>query len=275
MMLLAEAALSGKVPLMVWAALVLPMIPGVIWLWIFYRTDWYEPEPKRLVAGTFALGVIAILPAFGAERLVGLFYPFLEHIERANAEGTVAWGPLVIGCFLVIGPFEELAKFAAVRWFVFRNREFDEPLDGIIYAAAAALGFASLENVLYVFDFKSGAIQWSTLGVRSLLALPGHVIFSTTWGYALGRSKFDARYRVWPMVAASAMLHGLYDFLLMCSPTRRLILLYMSLMVPVIVRQISILRSESPFAPGAVTPRLAEAPPPADASAAARGEDAT
>ena len=235
------------------AAVIVPMIPGVIWLWIFYRTDWYEPEPKKLVLGTFGLGVLAIVPAFGGERLAGMVYPFLEHIEQAAVTGRGSALPTLIGCFVVIGPCEEISKFLAVRLFVYRNREFNEPLDGIIYAAAAALGFASLENVLYVIDWHGGPvhIQWTALGVRSLLALPGHVIFATTWGYALGRQKFDPAYRVWPMVMAAALLHGLYDFLLMYRPTQPLIWLYMSLMVPVIIRQIRLLRAESPFAPGA------------------------
>jgi RsiW-degrading membrane proteinase PrsW (M82 family) len=245
------------------AALIVPMIPGVIWLWIIYRTDWYEPEPKRLVLATFGLGVLAILPAFAGERLAGHIYPFLEQMEQATLLHSVSPWPMLIGCFLVIGPCEELAKFLAVRLFVYRHREFNEPLDGIIYAAAAALGFASLENVLYVIDWHTFHVHWGTLGVRSLLALPGHVIFATTWGYALGRQKFDASYRVWPMVVLAALLHGLYDFLLMYGPTRPLILLYMSLMVPVIVRQIRLLRADSPFAPGAqalateVAPRTA------------------
>jgi RsiW-degrading membrane proteinase PrsW (M82 family) len=252
------------------AALVVPMIPGMIWLWIFYRTDWYEPEPKRLVLATFGLGVLAILPAFGAERLIGLAYPFLEHIEQAAQSGGGRAWPMLIACFVVIGPCEEIAKFLSVRLFVFKHREFDEPLDGIIYAAAAALGFASLENVLYVIDWHTGHVHWGTLGVRSLLALPGHVIFSTTWGYALGRQKFDPSYRVWPMVLVSAMLHGLYDFLLMYGPTRSLVLLYMSLMVPVLVRQIRLLRADSPFAPTVMEP-----PPPRVAADAARDGDAT
>jgi RsiW-degrading membrane proteinase PrsW (M82 family) len=254
------------------AVLIVPMIPGVIWLWIFYRTDWYEPEPKRLVLATYGLGVLAILPAFGGERLAGMLYPFLEHIERATQTGGARAWPMLIGCFLVIGPCEEIAKFLAVRLFVYRHREFNEPLDGIIYAAAAALGFASLENVLYVIDWHTHHVQWGALGVRSLLALPGHVIFATTWGYALGRQKFDPKYRVWPMVLVSAMLHGLYDFLLMCGPTQKWILLYMSLMVPVIVRQIRLLRADSPFAPSAA---LVEPPPPRVAAGAARDGDAT
>ncbi|MDB4968348.1 MAG: hypothetical protein JWN44_4037 [Myxococcales bacterium] len=256
------------------AALIVPMIPGVIWLWIIYRTDWYEPEPKRLVLATFGLGVLAILPAFAGERLAGHVYPFLEQMELAAVSHSTSPWPMLIGCFLVIGPCEELAKFLAVRLFVFRHKEFNEPLDGIIYAAAAALGFASLENVLYVIDWHTFHVHWGTLGVRSLLALPGHVIFATTWGYALGRQKFDPRYRVWPMVMLAALLHGLYDFLLMYGPTRPLILLYMSLMVPIIVRQIRLLRADSPFAPGAQA-LAAELAPRAAAGGGGRDGGAT
>ncbi len=248
------------------AALIIPMIPGVIWLWIIYQTDWYEPEPKRLVLGTFALGILAIAPAFGAERLIGLFYPFLRYIEAAAASGLMAPVPLAIGCFLVIGPCEEIAKFLAVRLFVYRNKEFNEPLDGIIYAAAAALGFASLENMIYVVDWHTGHVQWRALGIRAIFALPGHVIFSTTWGYALGRKKFDPKYHVWPMVGLAALLHGLYDFLLMYGPLSPLIWLYMSLMVPIIVRQIRLLRAESPFAPGGALARPAAADDARDAA---------
>ena len=243
------------------AALIVPILPGLVWLWIFYRTDRYEPEPKRMIALTFVLGVLSIVPAFIGERLGNSFYPFLVEVERAsNATGAVSPWPILIGCFLVIGPCEELSKFAAVRLFIYRSREFDEPLDGIIYAAAAALGFASLENVFYVIDFQHGLrVQWGMLGVRSFLALPGHVMFAATWGYALGRKRFNADYKVWPRLLLAAGLHGLYDFLLMYPPTRPVIVLYMSLMVPVLVKQIRVLRADSPFSPEALAARaLAE-----------------
>jgi RsiW-degrading membrane proteinase PrsW (M82 family) len=236
---------------MVLLALVLPIVPGLLWMWIVYRTDRYEPEPKHLVLSTFLLGALAVLPAFGVERLVSAAYPFLGAIERASQTGEARelW-PILIGCFLVVGPAEELAKFAAVRLYMFRDPEFDEPLDGIIYASAAALGFASLENLLYVVDFEHGLeLKWGALGLRSFLALPGHIIFAATWGLALGRRKFDERYPVWSRVALAAALHGLYDFLLIYPPARPLILFYMSVMVPVLVRQIRTLRDDSPFRP--------------------------
>ena len=130
-------------------------------------------------------------------------------------------------------------------------------------------------GIAYVIDWHTFHVHWGTLGVRSLLALPGHVIFATTWGYALGRQKIDPTYRVWPMVALAALLHGLYDFLLMYGPTRPLILLYMSLMVPVIVRQIRLLRADSPFAPGAAIVPAPAAAPRVAASGGAPDEGAT
>jgi RsiW-degrading membrane proteinase PrsW (M82 family) len=234
-------------------ALVLPVVPGVAWMWIVYRTDVYEPEPPRHVLSTFLLGVASILPAFFAERLAGLAWPFLDAIERAAVAAAGEPGEpwtLLIACFVVIGPAEELAKFAAVRLHMFRHREFDEPLDGIIYASAAALGFASVENVFYVIDFSDGiGIRWSALGLRSFLALPGHVVFAAVWGHALGRRKFDSAYPVWSRVALASALHGLYDFVLIYPPSRPLIVLYMSILVPVVWRLIVNAREDSPHRP--------------------------
>ena len=235
-------------------ALLVPLVPGVIWLALLYRTDKYEPEPKRMVALTYVLGVLAIVPAFIGERLGDRLYPYLRAVDAvaATPDGLMSIDPvpLAIGCFLIIGPCEELAKFLAVRLVMYRSREFDEPLDGIIYASAAALGFASLENVFYVIDWSGGPhVRWGMLGLRAFLALPGHVIFSCAWGIALGRAKFDPSYSVWPRLLGAMALHGLYDFLLMYPPIRPFIILYMTLMVPILWRQIRTLRDDSPFAP--------------------------
>jgi RsiW-degrading membrane proteinase PrsW (M82 family) len=240
-----------------------PVIPGLFWMWVFYQTDRYEPEPKHLILATFALGVVSIAPAWLIEQGAGLVYPFMEHVEAA-AEGSPLDGnlvPIFLGCFLVIGPAEELCKFLAVRLFVYRHAEFDEPLDGLIYAAASALGFASLENVLYVVHLRHHAleVEWTTLAARSLMALPGHVIFAATWGYGLGRKKFDRRFPLWATLVGAAALHGTYDFVLMVPPLRPLCLLFMGVMVPVMVRQIRALRRDSPFKPGG--PRAAEVAP--------------
>ena len=252
-------------------AVLVPVLPGLAWLWLIYRTDHYEPEPKRWVALTFGLGVFSILPAFGLERLAEVAYPYLGAIETASATSVgqpVDPWPLVIASFLFIGPAEELCKFLTVRLVMFRHREFDEPLDGIIYSSAAALGFASLENIFYVVDLSDGVhLRWGLLGVRAFLALPGHVLFAAMWGSALGRHKFDPRRPVWPSLLLAAALHGLYDFILLYPVLRPCIILYMTVLVPIVLRQIRLLREDSPFAPGALGPAVLQqlplAAPPA------------
>ncbi len=120
----------------------LAFAPGVFWLWWVYRRDRWEPEPRGLVLRTFFWGMVATVPAVLLELL------------GAYALGSVLPGSnlVVASVFMlaVVGPAEELCKFLAVRLRVYRHHEFDEPMDGIVYGAAAALGFASLENVGYL-----------------------------------------------------------------------------------------------------------------------------
>jgi RsiW-degrading membrane proteinase PrsW (M82 family) len=157
---------------------VLAFAPGVFWLWYFYRRDVLEPEPAWLIARTFLLGLLITLPA-------------------GIGEGLIAWAGFSDWTLAVIvAPIvEEAAKFAVVWFTVFRDREFDEPIDGIEYAAAAALGFASLENARYVvLAYLNSPIEAiDTFAFRAIFSVPAHALISSVWGYALGRAKFSSR----------------------------------------------------------------------------------
>ena len=144
--------------------LVLAIAPAIFILWYVYRKDCYEPEPLRLVVQVFLLGGLSVIPAAVIE------YPF----------------PFGIITSSVVAPFvEEMIKFCVVFFFVYRLPEFDEPVDGIVYAAAAGLGFAAVENIFYVLE---GGIAVGVL--RAIASVPGHMIFSCIWGFALGTAKF-------------------------------------------------------------------------------------
>src|SRR5439155_9175634 len=106
-----------------------------------------------------------------------------------------------------VAPTQEAGKVAAA-WPAFLSDHFDEPYDGVVYAAASALGFAALENT-YVLRAHPTGLVW--IG-RTLLALPAHVFFACLWGYALGRAKrLKARIPIFPAAfLASVVLHGLY-----------------------------------------------------------------
>jgi RsiW-degrading membrane proteinase PrsW (M82 family) len=169
------------------------MLPAVAWLLLFYRSDRYQREPRRLVARTFLVG-----------GLVGLAFAFAYSgppFVRSALMMAVLVAPLV----------EETAKFLVVKWTVYGNPAFDEPVDGMVYAAAAALGFASVENAVYVvsgyMDAGAGGAFYVMAG-RSVLSVPAHALFSSVWGLAMAWQK--GRSGVRPVVVvAGALLAGM------------------------------------------------------------------
>jgi RsiW-degrading membrane proteinase PrsW (M82 family) len=178
--------------------------PAVFWLWFFYRRDRYEPEPKLLIIRTFILGLLITIPV-------------------AFIEGLLPVSDLVLA---VVGApvIEEVAKYLVVRRTVYPRPEFNEPMDGVVYAASAALGFATLENIVYI----SSAYLTSPLedvliiyALRAVLSVPGHALFSSMWGYALGRAKFDPAKGTGYILgglALAILLHGVFNFFLYSDP---------------------------------------------------------
>ena len=174
--------------------------PGLFWLWFYLRKDSYRPAPRRLIAITFGLGCLAVVPAGIVEWIV-LGDSFLA--EGAGFEGLAA------GMLFVVGPVEELCKFAAVRFKAYRSPYFDEPMDGLVYAAAASLGFASMENLFYVVEFGPEVM----LG-RAPLSTVAHLVFGGIWGYALGLHHASGRRRpllVMGALALGACTHALFN----------------------------------------------------------------
>ncbi len=181
--------------------------PGFFWLWFFLRQDKIRPEPHRLIAITFILGCVSTIPAgignyvFGADRLLG---------------DTPALASVVAAMMFVVGPVEELCKFGAVRLGPYRSLYFDEPVDGLVYAFAASLGFASLENLFYVFQYGPEVML-----LRAPLSTVGHLVFGSIWGYALGQyyvSNGRRRTLLFGSLAMAAGAHALFNVLVFSFP---------------------------------------------------------
>jgi RsiW-degrading membrane proteinase PrsW (M82 family) len=170
--------------------LVLAIAPALFVFLYIYRKDRYEPEPLHLLAWVFFLGALACIPA-------GL-------IELPFPEG-------VIGSAVVAPVVEETLKFLVVFLAVYRHPEFDEPMDGIVYATAAGLGFATLENILYVLD---GGVVVGI--IRAVASVPGHVVFACIWGFVLGTAKFrpanERRGLILTGLAGAMLMHGIFNF---------------------------------------------------------------
>lgn len=188
-----------------WLIFLIAFIPGLFWLYYFYKKDRYEPEPLAWILVVFSLGALITIP-------VGFLEGILESITGS------------ILAAILIAPFcEELAKYWVVKKSVYGSSEFDEPVDGIIYAAAAGLGFATLENILYVFSaFDESLLLAIETGVlRGLFSVPGHVLFSAMWGAAIGMAKFmpgeQGKMLVWKGLVLSMIAHALFNYLILQS----------------------------------------------------------
>ena len=182
--------------------LLLAIVPALFWLWYFYSRDKYEPEPLSWIVLIYFFGIVITIPVAITQGIIGLILPE------------------ILIAVLVAPVFEETAKYLVVRRTVYETREFNEPVDGIVYAAAAGLGFATLENVLYVFSAleSSLALALQTGVVRAFISVPGHVLFSVMWGYALGRARFMPPGQRPAIIFGGLVLamaaHGLFNLLL-------------------------------------------------------------
>ncbi|MBI2847085.1 MAG: PrsW family intramembrane metalloprotease [Chloroflexi bacterium] len=193
---------------------ILALTPGIFWMWQIYQRDKYRPEPRALVARTFLWGMAISIPVAIVERIL---YPgSVDTIGTGRASAvTIAYV-----AFVVAGLSEELGKYLVVKKTVYDSSYFDEPIDGLVYSSASALGFASIENVGYLFTFG-----WQTILVRGPVSTVAHVLFSAMWGYALGLKKVGtpgARALVWVGLIGSIATHGLFDFLLFSQNVRTL-----------------------------------------------------
>jgi RsiW-degrading membrane proteinase PrsW (M82 family) len=178
---------------------------ALLWL-LYYRWKDRNPEPAGLVLGAFLLGAVSVGIA-----LLGYHLAF-----ELGAIRVYEWkdpAQCALCCFLVVGPVEEGAKFLVTWLGPYRSKEFDEEIDGLVYSSAVALGFASVENVLY--------LPWLSWDVRLLraIAMPlSHSLFSSLWGFGLAHAKFRARspgakaFAILSTLALGAAAHGLYDF---------------------------------------------------------------
>lgn len=184
------------------ALVVLPLAfaPGLFWLWYFYRRGIYHPEPRRLIIRAFTLGMAITVPAALLEAVLQL------PADLVDLRGLTA---VTVVSFFVIGPVEEGLKFLVVRRTVYRF--FDEPVDGIIYGAAVALGFASLENVFYMLQFG-----WWIILARGPVSTLAHVVFAGLWAYPLGNRAVGRAggLAVTAGLLASMAVHGAFDFFL-------------------------------------------------------------
>ncbi len=179
--------------------LALALAPGAAIGLYIYLKDKHEREPIGLLIQSFFFGAISTVITLLMSWPINHFIP----IDPTSISQQA------VHAFLLVALIEEFSKFIFVYWILYPNKNFNEPYDGIVYSVVVSLGFAGLENILYI---SNGGVETAIL--RMFTAVPAHATFGVLMGYFLGKAKFEHRkshYAIYALGVA-ALFHGAYDY---------------------------------------------------------------
>jgi len=182
------------------ALLALALAPGIAISLYIYLKDKHEREPLGLLLMSFLYGALSTIVTL-------LISAFVTGSMSINENSVV---DQFFNAFFMVALVEEFSKFIFVRFLLYPNKNFNEPFDGIVYAVMVSMGFATLENVLYTFQYGV------TTGIlRMFTAVPAHATFGVLMGYYLGKAKFIHRretYYGFIALFVATVFHGAYDY---------------------------------------------------------------
>lgn len=184
------------------------LLPPIVLMYIIFKEDKIEKEPPRLLASIFFAGAFSTILAM-------LFETAGEKVLSLTGLPESSYLFQLLMNFLVIALSEEYVKYRAMRMRTWNNPEFNYRFDGVVYAVFASLGFAALENILYVAGLGfAGAV------VRAVTAIPLHCITGIFMGHHYGMAKYlesrgqreEARRHSRLSILVPVLIHGFYDF---------------------------------------------------------------
>lgn len=200
---------------------IIAIIPSIAIGMAIYLADRYDKEPLFLLTKVFLLGALSVIPVLIVENIlirINIFQGLLGAVFTA---------------FIVAGMTEEYFKRLVVLYTAYNSKYFNEKLDGIVYCSFSALGFATIENIIYVvFRFSSNYY----VGImRGILSVPAHSLFAITMGYYLSLAKYTEEEGLRKKYFLKSLwipviLHGLFNFILMAK-----IPLLMILFIPYVI----------------------------------------
>lgn len=184
------------------------LAPVAVLLWQILRRDAANPEPPRMLVKAFLYGMISTAVTF-------VLLPFTEALGDLIVLNDTALSVAFKQAFFSAALPEEGAKLLML-WLLLRNNPyFDERFDGIVYAVCVGMGFAAVENVLYLFNNYD---SWLSVGIaRALFAVPGHFFDAVIMGYYYSHYHFGTRRNPATkalILAAPVVAHGIYDGIL-------------------------------------------------------------
>lgn len=217
-------------------------------MWLVDRLDRKRPEPARTRRLVVFIGMLSVIPAI-----------ILESVATStlgeNIQPRMTYQGASFHAFFVAAAIEEACKIAVVYWVVWRRPEFDERMDGIVYASRAGLGFALVENILYLLQQDTLGGQLQTWILRAVLAVPGHAMWTGMIGAMAARRRFDGKgLGLVGGYLLAVSFHGAYDLCafvqqpLAFEGHKNLGLLLMPALVGLTVTAFFVLRSQARMA---------------------------
>ncbi len=193
-------------PWVLFAIGVLPVI--LLACYVYYKDRNKEPIGMLLKAFMYGVATVPIvLLIHGFTSLIGL-YQIVNLLPITRA-------------FISAALVEESVKFFFLKRLVWKSPEFDERFDGIVYATFVSLGFACVENLMYIFQYVPTEMAFSTGLSRGLFAVPAHFLFAVIMGYYFGLARFSSGSRQTTYLVISLLsavvFHGFYDYFLMAA----------------------------------------------------------
>ena len=188
------------------------VIPSLAWLSYYLRKD-LHPEPKKMILKIFMWGAIITVPVYFVQ--IGLNFVLSIFNISHLVHDPIYW-------FLIIALSEEFFKFFVIKMKVLNSPDYDEPLDAMLYMVISALGFAAVENILYLFS-PAGHLPFNSILdravvviiIRFLGATFLHTLCSSVIGYSLALSFYEKKKKYSYLatgIIMATVLHGLYDF---------------------------------------------------------------
>lgn len=196
---------------MILLAMILGLLPALIWIFFYLQED-PHPEPRRMIIVTFIVGAMMAIPVIILQLLTQ---------DTLNYFGITS----IIISIIALAFIEEIFKFIAAFWVTYKNPDFDEPIDAMVYIITAALGFATVENVLIMGNIFSLATTasltaslstaFSTVALRFIGATLLHTLASGLVGYywAKGIIKKSRFYFVYGLFWA-VLIHSVFNYLI-------------------------------------------------------------
>lgn len=211
----------------------LALIPCVVLFIMMYKKDKVEKEPIGLMIKLLFFGVLSVIPALLLEIVPEIVIILIEELFLFGLMGQVF---LTFVRCLCVGFAEEFSKYWLLKLGSWKNKNFTHRFDAVLYASVVALGFAGLENILYVCGnaFEAFDLGMTTAIMRALLSVPGHMMFGVHMGMYYGDAKkFEVvgdrdamKKSLWKAIWVPALLHTLFNFCLMISSELPIVLLF-------------------------------------------------